>query len=78
MDTYRRVSTAVLVSIFLNVCLGVAIYYVYSGQPAPDFYATDGVTPPVPLVAMDQPNESLTPLLANDQNDSDSIKTTPQ
>lgn len=78
IDTYRRGATALFVSLTLNVLLGMAIYYVYSGLPEPDFYATDGVTPPVPLIAMDKPNESSTALLANDQNDTNNTKVAPQ
>lgn len=67
-----------LLSIALNVFLGIVIYHVYFAQPEPDFYATDGITPPVLLTAMDQPNNSSAALLANDQNDNDNTKAVPQ
>ena len=78
INTYRQSATALLVSLILNVFLGIAIYYLYSGQPEHEFYATDGVTPPVPLVPMDQPNESSTPLLPNEQNVIGNTNTAPQ
>ena len=78
IDTYRRGVNTLLVSIVLNVILGMAIYHVYFGQPEPDFYATNGVTEPVLLTAMDQPNNSSVALLANDQNDNDNSKAAPQ
>lgn len=78
IDTYRRGTTALLVSITLNVFLGMAVYHSYFNQPEPDFYATDGVTPPVLLTSMDQPNNSSNALLANDQNDYDNTKAVPQ
>ncbi len=78
IDTYHRGATALLASIILNVFLGIAIYYVYFGYPEPDYYATDGVTPPVPLIAMDEPNESTNALLANDQDNNDNTKAAPQ
>jgi len=74
VDTYRRGITALLVSLILNAFLAMGIYYVYFGQPEPDYYATDGITPPVQLTAMDQPNDSPNPLLANDQNDNENSK----
>lgn len=78
IDTYRRGATALLVSVLLNVFLGLALYHFYFNQPEPDFYATDGVTPPVPLTAMNQPNNSSDALLTNDQNDYDNTKAVPQ
>jgi len=78
IDTYHRGVAALLISIILNVFLSIAIYYVYFGQPERDYYATDGVTPPFPLVAMDEPNNSSTALLANDQDSNDNTKAAPQ
>jgi len=67
VDTYRRALIALVFSSALSVFLLIAIFHVYFGQPEHDFYATDGVTPPLQLTAMDIPNYSSVPLLANDQ-----------
>lgn len=78
IDTYRRGVIALLVSVSLNAFLGVAVYHTYFSQPEPDFYATDGITLPVLLTAMDHPNNSPNALLANEQNDYDNTKVVPQ
>ncbi len=77
-DSYRRGVTALLVSILLNVCLAVGLYYAYFSLPERDFYATDGITPPLLLKALNEPNNSSKALLPNDQNDYDNINTAPQ
>lgn len=76
--TYRRASNFVMLSMCVNVVLGVGIYYAYSALPEPDYYSTDGVTPPVELIAMDEPNNSSQPLLANDQEQDNNNRATPQ
>ncbi len=79
IQTFRRAGTALFVSAIINLCLGGAIYYVYFGEPGHDFYATNGVTPPVKLTSMDAPNNTSVALLANDDdNDSDDVKVIPQ
>ena len=74
VETYRWAVIALFFSVMLSAILSVAIYYVYSGRGQPDFYATDGVTPPVPLKALNHPNYSSGALLANDQNDNSNSK----
>ena len=76
--SYRRSGTLLLVSMALNVFLGLAISYVYIKLPEPDFYATYGETPPVLLTAMDIPNYSSVPLLATDSNQDSDVRTIPQ
>jgi intracellular multiplication protein IcmM len=78
INTYRRGIFVLIVSVILNVLLLMALYYRYFHQNAPDFYATDGVTPPVPLTAMEQPNNSSSALLADEQSDYDNNKVVPQ
>ena len=63
VGTYRGALTALLISIALNVLLGLGIYYTYFNRPEPDFYATNGITAPVELNSMDAPNNSSNPLL---------------
>ena len=75
---YRRLGTIILASSVLNVCLGVGIWHIYSHIPDPDFYATFGETPPVPLVALDAPNERSVPLLGDDPAEDNQVKTIPQ
>ena len=75
---YRRTSTTLLASVILNVGLGIGIWHVYSHIPEPDFYATFGETPPVPLVALDAPNYSSVPLLPNDPHQDSNVRTIPQ
>ena len=71
-------SSVLMVSIVLNVFLGVAIYQECINQPEQDFYATDGITPPVKLTAMNHENKTSSALLADDQNRNESSKVMPQ
>ena len=78
VQNYRRTGGALIISAALNVLLLIGIYYIYFSRPEHDFYATDGVTPPVSLVAMDEPNYTSTPMLANDQAQDDNNRTIPK
>ncbi|HVT62358.1 MAG TPA: type IVB secretion system protein IcmM/DotJ [Legionellaceae bacterium] len=73
--TYRGSVTATVISVIFNVLLGIGIFYVYYIRPEPDYYATYGETPPVPLIAMDEPNYSSHPLLADDSNQDSDVRT---
>lgn len=77
VDTYRRALIVLLCSVSLSILLCLSIYISYFGRPSNDFYATDGITPPIPLTAMSQPNASSVPLLANDQNQNENTKAVP-
>lgn len=66
VHTYRRAATFLIYSAALNVLLGIGIYYVHMNQPVRNFYASDGVTPPVMLTPLDEPNNTSEPLLASD------------
>lgn len=68
VKTYRGTETVIVLSIIVNLCLAVSLFYFYSIRPESDYYATFGETPPVPLIAMDEPNYSSHPLLADDTN----------
>ena len=76
--TYRKVGSVLFISVILNLFLGFAIYYTYFGRPDHDFYATNGVTAPNPLIPMDSPNNSSVALLAPDPSDSNDTKVIPQ
>lgn len=76
--TYRQASMAVTVSLIFNLLLLLAIYYYHINRPSPDFYATNGTTPPVKLTALDERNYSSTPLLEADPVNEDKPKVIPQ
>jgi hypothetical protein len=76
--TYRKASTALFISAFFNVLLGVGIFYIYFNKPDHDFYATSGVAPPIELTPMDAPNYSSTYLLASDAGENYDPKVIPQ
>lgn len=75
VKSYRAVETVILISIILNLGLGLGVYKAYAMRTEPDYYSTFGETPPAPLVAMDAPNYSSVPLLPDD-NYSDSVDRT--
>ena len=76
--TYRSVEKVIFVSVLINLFLMAGIIYNYSKIPEPDYYATFGETPPVPLIAMDSPNFSAQPLLADDSNQDTDVRAIPQ
>lgn len=78
VSTYRRLGSLFFLSVVINMALGLGIYYIYFNLPQHAFYATDGVTAPVLLTAMDAPNETSDALLANDPTSTDDIKVIPQ
>ncbi|KTC66537.1 Dot/Icm secretion system protein ImcM [Legionella adelaidensis] len=78
VQTYRRAGTSLVVSLLINLLLGLGIYYTYFHLPEPDFYSTDGITPPVQLTPMDEPNRSSVPLLASDQESDYGNKVIPE
>lgn len=64
--TYRRICTLVLVSLMVSVFLLLLIIYFYLNIPNPDYYATNGVTAPIPLRELDKANQLSSPLLPPD------------
>ncbi len=78
VKTYRGTETIMVISILVNVCLGIGLFYAYYVLPEPDYYATYGETPPVPLIAMNGPNLSSDPLLADDTNQDSDVREIPQ
>jgi len=75
--TYRLAGRALLVSLLVNLFLGLGIYYRYFHEPMRDYYATSGITTPIQLKALDQPNFSATPLLDADPPSDDTVKIIP-
>ncbi|MCW8451275.1 type IVB secretion system protein IcmM/DotJ [Legionella quinlivanii] len=78
VTTYRRIGTWILIMLGINVLLFIAIAYSRFHQPQPDFYATNGITPPVVLTPMDTPNYSNEALLPPDPVNDDNEKPIPE
>ena len=76
--TFRRTGSALIVSTAINVMLLVGIYFSYFDRPEHDYYSTDGVTPPILLTVMDEPNHTSVPMLANDQVQDDNNRVIPR
>ena len=76
--SFRWMGNLVIISCCFNLLFGVAVYYCYFNQPDNDNYSTDGVTPPVLLTTMDEPNDTSVPLLANDPETDDEARSIPQ
>ena len=68
----------IIISILFSLLLCVAISYCYFHQPEKQFYATNGITAPIPLAPLDTPNYSSNPLLPPDQIISDQTKFIPE
>lgn len=75
--TYRRAITALLISMSINVGLGVLFYFAYFSQPDAEYYSTSGVALPVKLTPLDGPNYTSTPLLASDPENEPENKVIP-
>lgn len=78
IGTYRKIGTALIISVMVNLVLGCGIYYTYLNLPNPEFYATNGMTPPVLLTAMDIPNNTSVALLAPDPAVESNVKRIPE
>lgn len=66
VNIYRRGLLALIISLGLSGIFGVLLFYIYLSQPERDYYATNGVTPPVKLTAMATANFSSKALLDPD------------
>lgn len=66
VNVYRRGLTTVIISLGLSCFLGILMFYVYITEPERDYYATNGVAPPVKLTSMATPNTSSKALLDPD------------
>ena len=78
VQAFRKVGSALFLSVALNLVLGVAVYYVHFSQLEKGFYATNGVTAPEMLTPMDMPNNTSAALLASDPDDYTDLKVIPQ
>ena len=66
VQIYRRGIKYLLLSVILSTGFVALIYYLYLHIPERDYYATNGVTPPVKLSALMTPNMSPNALLDPD------------
>jgi intracellular multiplication protein IcmM len=75
---FRATGSVLVLSMIMNLFLGLAVYYTYFNLPDNDCYVTDGVNAPVLLTPMDEPNYTSVPLLANDPQTDDENREIPQ
>ena len=78
VNTYRKTGYFLLFSVVVNLIFVFSIYYVYFNRSLNDFYATSGVISPIKLTSLDSPNNTSTPLLANDPENEVENKVIPQ
>lgn len=63
---FRRCVSFLLISLVINALFLVGIFYKYITRPEPDYYSTNGITAPVLLTALLQPNFTSKALLKAD------------
>ena len=78
VNAYRSLMKIILVSQLVNVFFCGLIVYTYMNKPKIDFYATNGITPPDKLTALDAPNMSSEALLPPDPPDTEGTKAIPE
>lgn len=78
VKTYRLVGTVIVISLMINIFLGMLIVYYHLHQPKTDFYASNGITPPIELTALSTPNNSAEALLPPDPINDNDEKVIPQ
>lgn len=75
---YRRGVLLVMISLVLSCIIAFLIFYVYLHQPERDYYATSGMTPPIKLNSMANPNASSQALLPPDPPTDEMQRVIPQ
>jgi hypothetical protein len=78
VSLYRRIGTAIVVSLALNIALCVWALHQFFTRPAPAFYSTNGASPPMMLDALNAPNETSVPLLKSVSDKENDTKPVPQ
>ena len=68
-DNYRRGLKMLFFSLLVTLFLLGSIFYKIDNSPEPDFYATNGISAPLRLKALEQPNEQSRFLLEPDPSD---------
>jgi len=66
VHVYRGGLTALIISLCLSAIFGLLLFYIYISQPERDYYATNGMTPPIMLKPLLAPNFSSRALLEPD------------
>ncbi|MGC1182511.1 type IVB secretion system protein IcmM/DotJ [Legionella sp.] len=66
VNIYRRGLVILIISLVLSCILGILLFYLYFEKPERDYYATNGVTPPVKLKSMMTSNKTSRALLDPD------------
>lgn len=75
--TYRLGVKSLIISMVINLLLGLMVCYVHFYQLEPDYYATSGIVPPIRLAALLTPNYSNAPLLEPDPIEEEVTKMIP-
>lgn len=76
--TYRRLLFMIMVSLSMSALLGISIAYVYFNRPPRTFYATNGITSPMQLNALEGPNQTANFLLAEEPPSIEAAKVIPK
>ena len=78
INTYHRLASFLLLMFSLNLLLSLFAAHLYLKQPEPQFYSTDGVTPPDQLVALNKPNMTSNALLPINPATEPAVKMIPE
>ena len=66
-NNFRRVIILLIISLALNALFAFGIYSQFISKKVPTFYSTSGITPPIKLDPLPEPNYSSKPLLEEDK-----------
>lgn len=66
-DNLRHLNKFVLLSVFITVCMLIAIYYIIKSRSDAEYYASDGIQAPVKLQPLNEPNYSSEPLIESEE-----------
>ena len=77
VNTFRFAESALVFSLMLSVLLSIGLIAVYFHMAERHYYATNGAVPPSELTAVDAPNLTSSPLLADDPTTDDDEKAVP-
>ena len=66
VNSFRWTINLTIISCSITCFLSWSIYYCTFSQSNNEYYASNGITSPISLVAMDAPNSTSVPLLTDD------------
>lgn len=75
---YRRGLSAIIISLGVSCVLMLGIIYLYINTPQRNYYASNGVSPPIKLNPLKAPNMSSEALLEPDPPEQEEQKVIPQ